>query len=202
MQSRADVDLGGTGPTLAANDRHAVVALDARGAGLVVDAHHLHAGAQCRLRPRQSLHMRFHAPGCGRVILPQVTDAQPPPGARVNLHFAFCILQFAFGNFCWESIAKSRLPTSKLTTQLSSSGRPTFMLTARTPCPWVTAPPIVKLSAGFAHSPTLINFGTAHIFLDRRPLGRAILKFVGFIEVPPEKTISSSDAICQERRAV
>ena len=42
---------------------------------------------------------------------------------------------------------------------------------ARTPCPWVTTAIAwrcvhIERSAGFALSPTLINFGKAHVFLD------------------------------------
>src|SRR5712691_10098930 len=95
MQGRADVDLGGAGPTLAANDSHLTVALDARWTRLMVGANDLHTGAQRCLGPRQSLHVRFHAARRGRIILPQMTDAQSLPAISGHLPFAICSLHCA-----------------------------------------------------------------------------------------------------------
>ena len=56
--------------------------------------------------------------------------------------------------------------------------------------------PIAGPSAGFALSPTLINFGTACTFLDRRCPTSAIGKLVRFRSSSPKKMKSGPDAIC------
>src|SRR5438132_10943018 len=106
-----------------------------------------------------------------------MTNAQPLPAISVNLQFAFCHLHCA----------------TVLGRELQCRS---YMLPGAHSVPVGYTTPIAEPTAGFALSPTLINFGTACTFLDRRCLASAIRKLVGFHSSSPKKMKAGPDATC------